>query len=87
MATTAIRLKSGMAVTDELALDLDTAVSALAHATERAAVPLRDDLVREVQRLTALTSVPQTTHFGTTRPSPATRPGLMRVKTRGGCFP
>ena len=48
---------AGMAVTDELALDLDNAASSLTYAAESAGVPLPEEVVREVQRLNALTSV------------------------------
>jgi hypothetical protein len=49
---------AGTAVTDELALDLDNAVSSLAHAASRGGPPLSEEVSQEVQRLNTLTNVP-----------------------------
>jgi hypothetical protein len=49
---------AGTVVTDELALDLDNAVSSLAHVAPTGDPPLSEEVSQEVQRLNALTKVP-----------------------------
>lgn len=45
-------------MTDELALDLDYAVSALGYLRSQGAPPLSDEVTAEVHRLNSLTDVP-----------------------------
>lgn len=48
----------GMAVTDELALDLDNAVASLAHASEEAGMTLGEDVVAALAHLNESLSAP-----------------------------
>ena len=52
------RALAGMVVTDELALDLDNAVTSLRHAQETAGIELAGNLVTGAQRLCALLDAP-----------------------------
>ena len=49
---------AGAVVTDELALDLDNAVSSLAYAASMGAPPLSDEVTVQLHRLTALIDAP-----------------------------
>lgn len=52
------RQLAGAVVTDELALDLDNAVSSLAHTASMGAPPLSDEVTVELHRLNALIDAP-----------------------------